>query len=78
MKILGTKVVSYTSKEGYKVQGMELHGTYESEKVAGMGVSKVYVSERALEKSEPIKIGQEVEFMYNRYGKIEKINIIRE
>lgn len=73
MKIVGIRNISYTSKNGYEVSGVELQCTYKNSRVEGEAVEKVYISKKAIEENEELKVGEEVNFTYNKFGKVERI-----
>lgn len=73
MHILGLKEVSYISKKGFQVDGVELHCTTMQERVDGTAVERIYISRSVLGQCDEVHIGDEVTVLYNKYGKIEKI-----
>lgn len=82
MKVVGIKEVNYTSKKtGQPVQGVEVHGTFPSGR-AGFGTSHLtdvqFMSMQVIEKNggQLPSEGDEINFFYNKYGKVEHYEII--
>ena len=69
-KIIGIENVDYVSKKtNNRVQGFKLHCSYERKNVTGASVEQYYVSNNA-EGIADVKVGDEVDFSYNRFGNI--------
>ena len=72
--VLGLESVDYVNKSGVRVQGVRIHTTYQKESCDGYCVEVFYVS---LDKFNPdIKLGCDVEPLYNKYGKVEHIKLL--
>lgn len=80
MKVVGFREVNYTSKNtGQPVRGMEIHGTYPSSRaLAGLLTDNKFVSLHVIEKmgGRIPEIGDEIEFSYNQFGKIDRYEIL--
>ena len=69
--VVGKEYIDYVSKKTNKqVKGYNLHLTYDKEKIDGVAVMSVFVSE---EIGNDININDQVELFYNQYGKVTKI-----
>lgn len=70
MQVVGIKHVDYFSqKKNAQVSGVEVHYSYEDEKIEGVGVGSVYMSENLISKSGGYvpEIGDEIEIYYNQF-----------
>ena len=69
--VVGKEYLDYVSKKTNKqVKGYNLHLTYDKEKIDGVAVMSVFVSE---EIGNDININDQIELFYNQYGKVTKI-----
>lgn len=77
-KIVGVKKIDYNRKsDGARITGVELHYVYESKNIEGVGCDRAFISEYNLENNLAglvPEVGTEVEFVYNRFGKIAGFN----
>ena len=77
MKVIGYKRSDFVTKDGVSVTGLNIYMTYPATGTDAEGVvaERVYVSDAKLAKSgyKP-RIGDEVNSMYNRFGKPETIS----
>lgn len=73
-KVLGIQDVNFESKKtGKRVQGMNLHCTYEQKNVIGEAVEKLYISSNI--DSPIVKVGDEVDVFYNRFGSVDEVRL---
>lgn len=73
-KVLGIQDVDYVSaKTGKRVQGMNLHCTYEQKNVIGESVEKLYISSNI--DGPIVKVGDNVDVFYNRFGSVEEVRL---
>ena len=72
--VLGKKAVSFTADDGKEISGTRLYIGYEAKGVEGMATDKVFVSAAKMPKGD-IVVGSEVNIHYNRYGKVEAIDV---
>ena len=76
MKVIGYKRSDFVTKDGVSVTGLNIYLTYAATGTDAEGVvaERVYVSDAKLAKSgyKP-RVGDEVNIMYNRFGKPETI-----
>lgn len=72
MKVIGFERVEGTSKDGRPYRGYKFHGTYESNRITGHGVTSEYISEKIIADNGGIvpDIGDELSVSFNRYGKV--------
>ena len=76
-KVLGIQKVSYVSKQNKQVEGTSLHVCYPDDNVEGMAVDKIYISKSTNINNLPlVKLNAEIDLRYNKYGKIESIEIL--
>lgn len=71
--VVGIQEVDYENKSGLRVQGKRLFLTYESDKILGSGVEAVYIPQRV---ECDVKIGDTINILYNRFGKVDKVVIV--
>lgn len=72
--VLGIQDVNYVSKKtGKKVQGMNLHCMFKQKNVIGESVEKLYISSNI--DSPIVKVGDEVDVFYNRFGSVDEVRL---
>ena len=72
--VIGKEFLDYLSKKTNKqVKGYSLHLTYEKDNCEGLATITEFVSE---EMGRDVKISDQVELLYNKYGKVNKIVVI--
>lgn len=78
MKVIGFAERSFTSKDtGALIEGMYIYVTYEHKSTTGFACDRLYVSLQRLDRSGYYpSLGDEIEPLYNRYGKITGIRVI--
>lgn len=68
VEIIGIESVDYESKKtGKRVEGYRLHVQYEKEMCQGYATDVVFINKNFLE---GFTVGDEVEILYNKYGKV--------
>lgn len=81
MKVVGIEKVDYMSKKtNNRVEGLNLHCISEpmqTDRLSGQQVERVFVSARsaAFASLAGIQIGQDVKFLYNRFGHVDDVVI---
>lgn len=73
MKVIGIKNVSYNRKADNRlVEGVEIHYTYESKHVTGLGCDRAFISKSVIDDNMGAvpMIGSEIDLLYNRFGKV--------
>ena len=77
MKVIGLKEVEFIGKDGNTVRGTQVY-FQELIKSGGRGFTcdKFFLSEKKKQElPEPIELGDEIELLFNRYGKVASITI---
>lgn len=70
IKIIGIKDTSFTSQEGKQIDGVNYFYTMRDEKVQGLMAGKLFITSDNLPTfSIQPELGQEVQVVYNRFGK---------
>ena len=78
MEVVGFRSYSMTAKEtGELLEGVTVFCTAKDEKVTGMAMEKFSLSHEKLRKCNwtPM-VGDQIELVYNKYGKVESISQI--
>ena len=82
VKVLGIQPTSFTAKDtGKVVTGIYLHVGQDipAEKGRGVSVERLFVSSAKLETlSFELAVGQQIDLLYNRWGKIAGARLLRE
>ena len=75
-KVIGLKGYDFVNdKTGERVQGIKLYLTYTDDKVNGYACDNVNISLAKFD--ENIKPGSSVNVFYNKYGKVEQVQLIK-
>ena len=72
--VLGKRPISFTAKDGKEIAGTTLYLGYETKGVEGMAAEKVFISAEKVPTND-IVVGSEVNVHFNRYGKVEAIDV---
>ena len=78
MKVIGFSERSFTAKDtGALIEGMNIFVTFESKRTTGLSCDRFFISQKRLEECgyNP-SLGDDIEILYNRYGKITGISLI--
>lgn len=73
-EVIGIAHRQYTNKQGKAVSGYNLYVTYEDRSTNGLACMREWISDPVMEDS-GISIGDKVNLLYNRYGRVESIKI---
>lgn len=73
VKIVGTRKMQFRTKDGKDISGTKLHYTYVQEGTEGTAAESVFISDAKMQAFGYPEVGEEVDLVYNRYGKIEAI-----
>lgn len=77
MTIIGLRRRRFTPQDGgQEISGMILHMTEERDNVEGYAVEQVFVSDRRLAGYVP-QLGDEVRLNYNRFGRVDSVDLIQ-
>lgn len=74
-EIVGIRNVNFQGNNGV-ISGKSLYYTEESYGCEGLQTGKVFLSDNLLQRIECPCVGDEVEFQYNKYGKVVNVSII--
>lgn len=74
-KVIGIERRQYTNKQGRNVSGYNLYLSYESKNVEGIACFKEWCGDGLMEES-GVQLGDTVDFLYNRYGKVCSIRVV--
>lgn len=74
MKVIGIRSSSFTASDGQQISGQNIYLTGPLEKGEGLEALRVFVTmEKLANWPYRPKVGDEVEVVYNRYGKCEQM-----
>ena len=74
--VQGYRPYNFTSKDtGELIKGMTVFCSFEDEKITGVGVDKFSISDAKLNGAS-LELGQKIEPLYNKYGKVEEIRTL--
>lgn len=76
-KIVGFQKVTGTNKQGQPYSGVRMFVTEERERVQGLAVDDVYVGDQFLPVGVVFNVGDEVDFVYNKFGRVQGVNLTR-
>ena len=78
MKVIGFSERSFTAKDtGALIEGMNIFVTFENKSTTGLACERFFISQKRLDECgyNP-SLGDDIEVLYNRYGKITGISLI--
>lgn len=78
MKVIGFSERSFTSKDtGALIEGMNIYVSFENNRTTGCACDRLYVSRQRLDECgyHP-SLGDDIEPLYNRFGKITGIRLV--
>lgn len=73
--VVGIEKVDYKNRQGRQIKGTALHCMYENENYGGYAVERVYIGGDV--DCSAVRVNSNVDILYNKYGKVVKINIIK-
>ena len=78
MKVIGFSDRSFTSKDtGVLIEGMNIFVTYENKSTTGLACDRFFISRHRLDACDySPSLDDEIDLLYNRYGKISGIRLI--
>lgn len=78
MKLVGYRRSAFTAKDtGERISGYNLFLTGEDEKVEGVVTDRVFLSDARMNGYLP-RVGDDLEIIYNRYGKVSELRHLRD
>lgn len=76
MTVQGLRPYSMTAKDtGAVIEGVTVFCSFKDENIEGTGVEKFSISNEKLGDT-PLKLGIEIEPLYNKYGKVSGIRLL--
>lgn len=76
-KVMGVRAVSFTPKDQEKaIEGTNLYCAYEDEKITGYGCERFFVTPKKFVNGVVPRVNDVINVMYNRYGKVESVEVI--
>lgn len=77
MKVIGFSQRSFTAKDtGALIYGLNIYVTFENSRTTGLACDRFFVSSNRLEECGYYPtLGDDIELVYNRYGKIAGIRL---
>lgn len=76
MRIIGFKNVDFKTKEGDQIKGVSLFCLTEEEGVEGTACERVFVTDQKANGWKPT-VGEEIEVVYNKYGKVDRVIVMK-
>lgn len=77
MKIVGYQRIEGTSKStGRPYSGYRIYCTEQRNRVTGLAAVDQYVGDSFMP-TNPLTVGDEIEFVYNRYGSVQGVNVVK-
>lgn len=78
MKVVGFSERSFTAKDtGALIEGMTIYVSFESNRITGIGCDRFFISQKRLDECDySPSIGDDIELLYNRFGKITGIRLM--
>ena len=78
MKVIGFADRSFTAKAtGTLIEGMYIFVSFEDKRTTGLACDRLFLSRQRLDESDYYpSLGDEIEPIYNRYGKINGIRLL--
>lgn len=75
MKVVGIRKVDFTAKDGNRISGVSLFGSYPITKNGeGYSVDKIFLSDKKMADCGYFpEVGDEIIVNYNRFGKVDSI-----
>ena len=75
------KLIGYELKEGNfngtNFQGYKLYYSYKNSRICGLGIGKEYINSKNLNGLDlDSTLGREIEFNYNRFGKVAEVRVL--
>lgn len=74
-EVIGLEHRQYTNKQGRQVSGYNIYVTFEKKNMDGIACFQDWCSDAAVKES-GVCVGDKVDLLYNRYGKIESVRLV--
>lgn len=75
-KIVGFQKITGTNKQGQPYSGVRMFVTEPRDKVNGLACEDVYVGDQFLPVGVVFNVGDEVEFVYNKFGRVQGVKLL--
>lgn len=72
VKVVGKKVLNFTTEDGKVIDGAHYYVTYEEDGIEGLAAEKFYISSSKLN-TNVVSVGDSLNIYFNRLGKIDKV-----
>lgn len=79
MKVIGTKRVDFETPENTSIKGTKVFCSYtnpDDKSLVGVACEDFFISDNKPKGWVP-KVGEEIEIVYNKYGKVDHVNVIK-
>lgn len=75
--IVGFQKVAGKNKQGQPYSGVRMFVTEQRNNVQGLATDDVYVGDQFLPIGVTFNVGDEVDFVYNKFGRVQGVNLTR-
>ncbi len=75
MNVVGVRSTRFTAQDGKEISGVSLYVTFEDSHVKGLACDRLFISDNKLGALVPT-VGDCVTVSYNKYGKIQSLEIV--
>lgn len=75
--IVGFQKVTGTNKAGQAYSGVRMFVTEQRQNVQGLATDDVYVGDQFLPVGVVFNVGDDVEFVYNKFGRVQGVNLVK-
>ena len=75
--IVGFQKVTGTNKQGQAYSGVRMFVTEQRNNVQGLATDDVYVGDQFLPVGVVFNVGDGVEFVYNKFGRVQGVNLVK-
>lgn len=76
--IVGFQKVTGTNKQGLPYSGVRMFVTEQRNNVQGLATDDVYVGDQFLPVGVVFNVGDEVDFVYNKFGRVQGVNLVKQ
>ena len=74
--VFGVQLVDFSNQNGEVIKGTNLFVAYPHDRVVGLKTDKFFIKQSI--DCTRIKTGDRVDISFNRYGKVDSLNIVKE
>ena len=76
--IVGFQKATGTNKQGQAYSGVRMFVTEQRNNVQGLATDDVYVGDQFLPVGVVFNVGDEVDFVYNKFGRVQGVNLVKQ